>query len=140
MENSTYLKFLNYEILKLNLEVSKIDKKEKEFDFKSLYKINPLKEDLTEIEVFQGIKIDPFDNFEYEVEVLLKGKFSININLDLEEKKKFIMQNTSAIMFPYIRSLISVITSQADGKTITLPTINFVNMMNDVNWEDILLV
>ena len=46
-------------------------------------------------------------------------------NMDILEK------NTIAIMFPYIRSYISIITTQPGMNPIVLPAMNIVAMVND---------
>ncbi len=51
-------------------------------------------------------------------------------NMDILEK------NTIAIMFPYIRSYISIITTQPGMNPIVLPAMNIVAMVNDKKKQD----
>lgn len=67
------------------------------------------------------------DNDE-KIFVNVKGRaifFTQQENMDILEK------NTIAIMFPYIRSYISTITTQPGMNPIVLPAMNIVAMVND---------
>ncbi len=60
--------------------------------------------------------------------VNVKGKAMFRTqqkNMDMLEK------NTIAIMFPYIRSYISIITTQPGMPPIVLPAMNIIAMIND---------
>ena len=48
-------------------------------------------------------------------------------------------ENCAAILFPYVRSLVSLLSSLTDYTKITLPAINFVNLIEDIKDEDIIL-
>ncbi len=48
-----------------------------------------------------------------------------------QENKGLIEKNAIAIMFPYIRSYISIITTQPGMTPIVLPAMNIVAMLND---------
>lgn len=48
-----------------------------------------------------------------------------------QENRDMIEKNTIAIMFPYIRSYISLITTQPGMTPIVLPAMNIVAMIND---------
>lgn len=65
---------------------------------------------------------------EEKVFVNVKGRAIFTtqqVNMDILEK------NTIAIMFPYIRSYISIITTQPGMNPIVLPAMNIVAMIND---------
>lgn len=65
--------------------------------------------------------------------VNVKGKAMFRTqqrNMDLLEK------NTIAIMFPYIRSYISIITTQPGMPPIVLPAMNIIAMINDQNGKN----
>ena len=53
------------------------------------------------------------------------------IFLTKQENKDILEKNTIAIMFPYIRSYISIITTQPGMNPIVLPAMNIVAMVND---------
>lgn len=63
-----------------------------------------------------------------------RGRFVFIDDGSKEEREQLIKANGSAIMYPYIRSLIYNITS-ADtcGQAIILPTINFVKVIENID-------
>jgi len=70
---------------------------------------------------------------EYEIDIELSGIFSFESEIDLREeaKKVLIQKNTVAIMMPYIRSQLTLITSQPGVDPIVLPPLNINAMLND---------
>lgn len=63
----------------------------------------------------------------FEINVVLSAKFSVSGEDDKPEK---FVRNAIAIMFPYIRSEITLLTSQPNFKPIMIPPIN-VNALID---------
>lgn len=58
------------------------------------------------------------------------GVFKLNLNdFDETSVKNHLMQNGSAILFPYIRSIISMISTLDGPSAIILPTLNMVDEM-----------
>ena len=85
------------------------------------------------------IQKQPENQYEITLAVRLKEK-NDQINVYVKSKAHFITQqenthliekNTIAIMFPYIRSHISTITSQPGMMPIVLPPINIAAMLKD---------
>lgn len=66
------------------------------------------------------------DDKNISVFVKCKGKFSTR-----QENIELVERNAIAIMFPYIRSYISIITTQPSMQPIVLPAMNIVAMLND---------
>ena len=50
-----------------------------------------------------------------------------------QKNRDILEKNTIAIMFPYIRSYISIITTQPGMVPIVLPAMNIIAMINDKN-------
>lgn len=68
---------------------------------------------------------------EYEIEISLSGFFSINTNA-LDENadiSELISKNTVAILMPYMRSELSLLTAQPGMECIVMPPINVNTMM-----------
>ena len=62
---------------------------------------------------------------ELEIRVVACADFtSLSVDLDYESEKKVIRVNTVAIMFPFIRSQVTLLTSQPGMTPIVLPAIN----------------
>lgn len=75
--------------------------------------------------IFHGQKAD-----EYTLEVSLTGFFSFEVMPDNERlKDTLISKNTVAIMMPYLRSQVSLITAQPEVECVVLPPFNINNMM-----------
>lgn len=60
---------------------------------------------------------------EYEISIELQGIF--DVNYDSEEQKKIYLDNALNIMMPYIRSQVTLLTSQPNMKPVILPLFNF---------------
>lgn len=73
------------------------------------------------VEIKVGIA-DPINNRNIEVKV--RGFFVINGEFDLEEIKVFLSQNGTAMLYPYARSVVSMVSSLDSETTILLPTVN----------------
>lgn len=80
------------------------------------------------------------DNCPFRAEVVLRGFFEINAN---ECKKEYLQNlyiiNSSAILFPYLRSSLTDMTSKSDHEPITLPIFNFHTILEDLNIEDLII-
>ena len=76
---------------------------------------------------FKGTKSD-----EYTLEIILSGFFSIanDDDLDDETKKALVTKNSVAILMPYLRSQISLLTAQPDTECVVLPPFNINKMLD----------
>lgn len=70
---------------------------------------------------------------EYTLEICLTGFFSFNSEEDLDEefKSSLINQNTVAIMMPYLRSQVSLLTAQPGVDCVVMPPLNIANMVEE---------
>lgn len=84
----------------------------------------------TDYEIFLSVTVTDEDEKLY---VYVKGRAIFYI----ENYEKFLLEkNTLAIMFPYIRSYVSTITTQPGISPIVLPPMNIVAMIDDQNKQD----
>ena len=60
----------------------------------------------------------------------IEGYFELSDKLNDDDKKMYVQQNGAAMLYPYARTIVSMITSFDDSKVGILPTINFVNLAN----------
>ena len=68
-------------------------------------------------------------------EIVAKASFVFHSNgedLDEEKKNNIIKNNTVAIMFPFIRSQVSLLTTQPGMAPIVLPPINTANFTDEM--------
>lgn len=70
---------------------------------------------------------------EYLLDIELTGYFSFNENIPIKEeiKEKMISQNAVAIIMPYMRSQVSLITAQPEVDCVVLPPFNIIKMMSE---------
>ena len=68
---------------------------------------------------------------EYALEIALSGYFSFDTSeeLDVEMKNTMINQNAVAILMPYVRSQVSLLTAQPEVECVVLPPFNIVKMI-----------
>lgn len=86
--------------------------------------------DQEQYEVFLSTTVSDVNETIY---VNVKGR---SIFSTKQENKNLLEKNTIAIMFPYIRSYISSITTQPGMTPIVLPAMNIVAMINDQKTEE----
>ncbi len=70
---------------------------------------------------------------EYTLEISLSGFFSIETDDELTENLKNILvtKNSVAILMPYLRSEVSLLTAQPEVKCVVLPAFNINNMLEN---------
>ena len=70
---------------------------------------------------------------EYIIEISLTGFFSFGTDASIsdEDKKELISKNTLAILMPYLRSEVSILTAQPEVECIVLPPFNINNLMGE---------
>jgi preprotein translocase subunit SecB len=75
---------------------------------------------------------------EYEGDIVLHGIFSFESGTSLDEKMKsrIIRENTVSIMMPYIRSELTLLTSQPGVEAVVLPPFNIRKMLSDQEKAD----
>ena len=68
---------------------------------------------------------------EYNLSVILTGYFSFNLksDMDITIKDTLISKNAVAILLPYMRSEVSLLTAQPDVDVVNLPIFNVNNML-----------
>jgi len=132
MEKSKMMQFKGYEVKKLSIDGTKPIKKDvEENNLNIMYKIIPQDETFTKANVFQGVLIEATKIFPYEVEVAIQGNFQLSEEGTVEDKKVLLLQNAAAVLFPYVRSLVSLLTSQTNFNNLILPTMNFMAVIED---------
>ena len=64
----------------------------------------------------------------FSLDISVEGVFSTN---QVEDPEKAMKINATAILFPYVRALITMVSNLASIPPIILPPFNFAEMMND---------
>lgn len=105
-------------------------KNENEIEFKMQIIINQKKdEDIYKV----TLELIGNKEKEYSLNIELTGYFSFDENkpLDKELKETMISQNAVAIIMPYMRSQVSLITAQPEVDCVVLPPFNIIKMMSE---------
>lgn len=124
MENKSALNFEKYVVDTIYYKINnKYNHQKKEvelpfsFDSKKIIDGNKMQIDLS-INIFENSEIN---NYPFEMRVVLKGYFSLEG--DLKNIQKF-ERNAIAILFPYLRAIVSTYTANANITTVILPAMN----------------
>lgn len=129
--NST-LKFKNYIVEKIEFDVN-FDctgtEKEIEFNLNNTCKFEDNNFLLTlDVIVFPDAKKN---DFPFTIRIRMTGLFEIDSKESEETKLDFAEKNSIAILFPYVRSLLSIYTSNSNVGTLILPPINVVKYLQN---------
>lgn len=106
--------------------------KDFEFNMESQISQNPSEDIFKVTLVLNGKKPD-----EYRITISLTGYFSFiaDSSLSDEDKNNLISKNTLAILMPYIRSEMSLLTAQPEVECVVLPPFNINNLMEEKNLD-----
>lgn len=80
------------------------------------------------------------NNYPFSMNIAITGIFHFNEDENISEidKQKFARINSIAILFPYVRALVSTYTASANIQPLILPPINVVKYVKDkINQRDI---
>jgi preprotein translocase subunit SecB len=84
-----------------------------------------------DVKIFENAKEN---NYPFYFKLQLTGFFQVD-NIQTKQERNLIETNAIAILFPYIRALVSSYTANANVRPLILPPINVVKYMQD-NTED----
>lgn len=124
------LQFDTYKILTMEYHQT-LDSEEWNEEEQPNFEVNVAinKENITKAFVTIKVEIGEKGETSRYVQVEILGHFTYHAekeeSLDLETLKKLYRINGTAIMFPYLRSAVSTLTSEGFDSPIVLPTINF---------------
>jgi len=132
------LKFSNYAVKCIEFILNKIPEKDEKvklnvnIDTEIRYNKNEPNKFITIIKITAGEKENDKSPFYLSVEVW--GFFEV-IEEEIHRVRQFAEINSVAILFPYVRALISTITANANIPPVILPPINVAGMM--ANTEEV---
>lgn len=137
---SGVLKFKGYSVEKLSYNKKKLDANEEWcIDPQILFKFVTKENDISKANVIMGIRLGYDDNCPFELEAMLRGYFEVDNVGDEEEVRKLYLQNGSAILYPYVRSCVTYLSSTGNYNPIILPTINFYKFVESQKVESLIL-
>ena len=83
-------------------------------------------------DLFFTVKVSNKDQSAPFVEVSCKGVFKFEEVKNFVEIPDFFYRNSIAILFPYLRAYVSMVTTQANVPGIILPTLNLSHLEHDL--------
>ncbi|RAK08991.1 protein translocase subunit secB [Halanaerobium saccharolyticum] len=134
-DSKSQLNFVNYKIDELvftdneNFESEKV-KIDMQFnkDIDYIEEVGSLDRVIVTLEA--DIFNDPIENnYPFNLYIKMTGFFELTTN-DIKGKDIIINRNTIAIMFPYLRSLVSTITANSQVPPLIIPTININKLLD----------
>lgn len=78
------------------------------------------------LEIFPNAKVN---NYPFSFSISATGHFQIDTE-NPDEVKAFLNVNAVAILFPYVRALVTTYTANANVRPLILPPINIVNILD----------
>lgn len=79
---------------------------------------------------FGKIVVDvAYNSNEFKINLKVEGYFEVSDNLEKNEVEEVLTLNGTSILFPYVRSMVSMLTSLDSTQAIILPTINTYNLL-----------
>jgi len=111
----------NYQFDKVNIDLENHKSKDLNlsFDTKGIFNKKTKKFELIfQVTVKQSGNDNPF------VEIRCKGLFTFENVSKIDDVPDFFYRNSIAILFPYVRTYLSLVTTQANVPGIILPTLN----------------
>lgn len=133
--NST-LQFLHYDVNKIQfINNPDYEAQEVEVDLEFDSAIERLEEYIA-----QKVSIEVFPNglengMPFQLQIDLTGHFRLVDGAEKMETKN-IETNTLAILFPYVRSLVTTITANANVPALVLPPLNIVRTLEEKNSQE----
>ena len=83
-------------------------------------------------DLFFTVKVSNENQSSPFVEVSCKGVFKFEEVNNFDEIPDFFYRNSIAILFPYLRAYVSMVTTQANVPGIILPTLNLSNLEHEL--------
>jgi preprotein translocase subunit SecB len=120
---------INYQFDRVQIDLNNHKSKDLElaFETKGLYENkNSTFELHFVVNVSNKVAENPF------VEISCKGNFKFENVSSFEEIPDFFYRNSIAILFPYVRAYLSLVTTQANVPGIILPTLNLSNLESEL--------
>lgn len=140
---SGVLKFKGYSVEKLSYNKKKLHSSEEWcIDPQVLFKFVTKEGDISKANILMGIRLGYEDNSPFELEAMLRGYFEVDKASDEVKEAdiiKLYLQNGSAILYPYIRSCVTYLSSTGNYNPVILPTINFYKFIETQDIESLQL-
>lgn len=125
MSTAAEFKFLGYRVSSIQMEIDEAFMHQKE-EMEQNITVTPTfdTQNPNQVVVQMDTRVASKSKL-FQFNLTIQGAFQANERFPEELFEKLAQQNAPAILFPFIRSIISTYTAQANIPPIILPTINF---------------
>lgn len=132
MEAESVLTFIGYDTEKITFLNKNIEPPSGEIELRPFFGRHINKEDDGKFSITLGVKVGFEDKSEipFACEVIITGHFQLSDHGSNDTA--LIDQNATAILFPYLRSLVTSITANANVSPIFLAVMNISKLFEDV--------
>ncbi len=138
MTGVSEMRLLKYKVVKTYFELNEhFQYKKEKINLEPVFKRDVAKQDDQKYEITLGISISS-DHYQYavpfNVEVIIKALFEMN-NWEKVEMKTLAIDNATAILFPYLRTLLANVTMNGNVPPYMLPIMNVAMLFNEKQKE-----
>lgn len=128
MQNAAF-SIINYQFDKVEIDLShhKSDELSVSFDIQGVYT-----QEIAQYELTFSVKVGHNDDDVAFAKVQCKGVFEFENVSNLNDIPDFFYTNSIAILFPYVRAYLSLVTTQANVPGIILPTYNLSDLKDEL--------
>lgn len=134
MSVNNVMKLLDYRVLKTRFELStKLELKDQNFRLHHNFKRNIKKIDNNKYRIMLGFVILQEENEDlipFELEVFILGVFELE-NWEDDDKVEIAINNATAVLFPYLRNLVSTTTLNGNVSPYVIPLVNVAQLFNN---------
>lgn len=135
MENiKSTLRFIDYYINKIEFyNNEEFEDAPVKIDFKITRKVEYLEDEDNTFLVTLNTRIfenSRENNYPFSMNISLTGIFEID-NDDVKNRKTFAEVNSAAILFPYLRAIVSTYSANANIQPLILPPVNVIKMIQE---------
>lgn len=144
---SGVLKFNGYNVEKLNYIRSNLMNENKKdvvnLSPQIMFKIALKKDDPLRSNILIGVRLgyENTNSLPFKVEAVVKGYFELETeeSNDINSIYKFYLQNGTAILYPYLRAIVTTLTGTGNYQAIILPTVNFYKLIESSDLKEVTL-
>ncbi len=135
MTGASEMKLLNYKVLKTTFELNEqFEFKTSKIDIQPSFNRDIVKIDDQHYKITLGIKISKEINkgpIPFDAEAVISSVFELP-NWESEAAMRLAVNNATAIMFPYLRTLMATITMNGNVPPYMLPVMNISKLFTDL--------
>lgn len=131
MPKKSVLQFKNYTVEEIYFKKTPVENTKKKFEFEPKFarKLDELGNNKYDFSLSVEIGSKEDHSMPFELVVILTGHFLLKEEeedpISDEVRKSLLMNNTSAILFPFLRSIVATVTSNSNMPALILPVMNF---------------